>query len=420
MRGKKGSNNDRSAAKSEALATRVDKLLRKIPKGTFSTVGGMIGGAPGAAIGSAISQVTGYGSYKVKHNTVGDTTVYGADAANVPGFSNFEHGTRIKHREFVKNIVVPSDPTAFNVEVMRLGLDNSELFPWLSLLATRFQKYKVHGMMFYFRSTSTDYNNSGSLAFSLNYDVTENGPTQMSDVLNSFFATSSKPSQSFAAPVECDPATMPSGGYYIRHPNASTGTVDLRMSQVGSLNVCTEGLSLSAGQVLGQLWCTYDIELLYPITDITSGIADLKDEFVLATSDFSDSSIGAWNSTLATGAGPQFQVASAAGSVNPAVKQLRTLSWSRGGALVGKTFWVSHCVITGSATAFPSGTAVPAFGSGCTVNYTRHFLHGNASFITRLRFTITDESGYVTLPSYDLEAAVARDSTLCVAGLSNF
>ena len=243
----------------------MDGLLRKVPRGTLSQIGSHFGPV-GAVAGDVISRISGYGSYKVNHNTLGTDTVIGAEAQNIPTFRPSEHGSRVRHREFIGNVVVPSIPSQYANQSYRVSVDNAELFPWLSQLAARYQKYKVHGMVFYFKSTSTDYNNSGTVAVAMNYNATEDEYSSLDQVLNSMFAVNAKPSESFAAPLECDPKTMPEGGYYVRHAESLKQGIatDLRLSSLGTLNVVTEGLTLPADTVLGQIWCTYDIELLFP------------------------------------------------------------------------------------------------------------------------------------------------------------
>jgi len=118
-------------------------------------------------------------------------------------------------------------------------------------------------MVFQYRSTSTDFNNSGTVAIAVNYNATERPYNNMPAVLNSQFACSSKPSVSFFAPVECDPKSHPDG-YYIRHEDEILGVTDVRMSSIGILNVVTAGLTLPAGTILGELWVTYEIELISP------------------------------------------------------------------------------------------------------------------------------------------------------------
>lgn len=260
-----------NAAGAPKRTSKLQDALRLIPRGTFAAAGGALGGPAGAAIGTALSTITGYGSYRVDGNSLLDKTVYGHEAQNIPTFAPSEHGSRVRHREFVTNVV--SSGAGFNSLSWNLSAANTDLFPWLSRLATRYQKYKVHGMVFYYKSTSTDYNNSGTVALAVNYDVSQVAFVTMDQMLNSMFAVAAKPSESFAAPVECDPSTMPRGGYLVQQPAAQGGVIDDRFSSVGKLNLATEGLSLPAGTVLGQLWCTYDVELLYPyISPADSGI----------------------------------------------------------------------------------------------------------------------------------------------------
>jgi len=261
---KKKAGQPQAKGAAKQILDKVDKLTNMIPRGTFAALGGQIAGPIGTAIGTGISKITGRGSYQVSHNTLQRQSVMGADAQNIPTFAPSEHGSRVRHREFIGNIISPPTPEAFNNTSYRLAVDNKTLFPWLAELAARYQKVKYHGMVFYYKTTSTDYNNSGTVQLAVNYNATEEEYTSTAQMLNSMFSTSTKPSVSAAAPIECDPSTMPKGGYYIRHPLSINSETDLRMSTVGTLNVATEGLTLPSGTVLGQLWCTYDVELLYP------------------------------------------------------------------------------------------------------------------------------------------------------------
>jgi hypothetical protein len=127
-------------------------------------------------------------------------------------------------------------------------------------------------MVFYYKSTSTDYDNSGSIAIAVNYNANEAPYDSMGEVLNSMFAVSSKPSIGFAAPLECDPKTQPQGGFHVRHADNIIHVSDMRFSTVGLLNIATSGLTLPAGTTIGQLWVSYDIELMFPYTSATTPI----------------------------------------------------------------------------------------------------------------------------------------------------
>jgi hypothetical protein len=260
------------------LAAKLDRLLSRIPKGTFATVGGLLG-PKGAAAGHALSTITGYGDYTVTKNSLMNQTVVGEMADQVPVFKNQGADTRVKHCEFVMDLKVPSTGPTYSVTALPIDPTDTNTFPWLASVAKKYQKYKVKGMVIGYRSTSTDYNNSGVVAIAVNYDPAERAYASMDTILNTKFAVSTKPSNSMLAPVECDPARSPQDGYYMKHTTSYDVTdATIRQTRMGTINVATQGLSLPAGTTIGQLYVSYDIEMLYPYmseaaVSTTSGIS---------------------------------------------------------------------------------------------------------------------------------------------------
>merc|ERR1712071_131106 len=147
-----------------------------------------------------------------------------------------------------------------------------------------------------YRSTSTDYNNSGVVAVAVNYDPAERHFDSMADMLNSKFAVSTKPSNSMLAPIECDPGRSPMDGYYVKHTTSTDMTdASVRQTIMGKINVATSGLTLDAGATIGQLYVSYDIEFMYPYMHVSSeavasdfgaftGLAGHFDQTALSTS----------------------------------------------------------------------------------------------------------------------------------------
>jgi hypothetical protein len=376
----------------------MDKLLKMIPRGTFASVGGALGGAPGRLVGDAISKISGYGSYTVNHNTLQKSTLYNDEG--VPSFSSIGHGNRIRHREFITDVIAPPVPNEYDVRGLRISPENSSLFPWFSKLASRYQKYKVHGMVFYYRSTSTDYQNSGTVAIAVNYNATEGVYTNSESMLNAMFAVSSKPSLSFAAPVECDPSTSPDGGYYVRHPSNITGVTDLRLSTVGVLNLATYGLSVDPGTVLGQLWCTYDIELLYPyVNPMTSeseklygnSFTSLVSTATVDTEAFVPGTSGVF-SLITKNASGDF-------------KGTNVLTWTDvDPIMLGRQYSVTCSVQSSGADAI-SQTALTLGSTGATENFRVEYFGSGGSggdnaetaLTTRVIFTITSVTGSMPL-----------------------
>jgi hypothetical protein len=331
----------------------MDKLLKMIPRGTFATVGGALGGAPGRLVGDALSKISGYGSYTVNHNSLHKSTIYNDEG--VPSFTSIGHGNRIRHREFITDVIAPPNPNDYVVNGLRISPENASLFPWFSKLASRYQKYKVHGMVFYYRSTSTDYQNSGTVALAVNYNATEGVYTSSESMLNAMFAVSSKPSLSFAAPVECDPASSPDGGYYVRHPSNITGVTDLRLSTVGVLNLATYGLTVDPGTVVGQLWCTYDIELLYPYVNPSLSESERMHGTWYAQV---TSVVGSDVSEPVLGTGGNFQIVTKNSSGD--LKGTSTLTWADlDPTLLGKEFRINISTQSQGADALTQTSHVP-------------------------------------------------------------
>jgi len=248
-----------------AMIKKIDQLLSRIPRGTFATVGGVLGGPKGAMIGKGISTLTGYGDYNVRTNSLMNHTVIGEMADQVPMFKQQGADTRLKHCEYVCDVVVPDNQYDYNVQTFDIDPTNAGTFPWLASVAQKYQRYKVKGMVIGFRSTSTDYQNSGVVAIAVNYDSAEQSYESMEGLLNTKFAVSTKPSTSMLAPVECDPSRSPLDGYYVKHVTSlDDNDATRRQTIMGTINVATSGLTLTPGTSLGQLYISYDIEFLYP------------------------------------------------------------------------------------------------------------------------------------------------------------
>lgn len=256
------------------LKQRVDRVMRLAPKGSFGRAGsaagmafgGPVGAAVGGALGKGLSAITGYGDYQVKSNSL---STISTSVDTVPQFVRNDHAVRVIHREFVKDITVPSTPGAFVNDTFVINPSNQELFPWLSSLSKQYQQYNIRGMIVEFKSMSSDYAAAGPLgtvAIATNYNVNDTPFPNKIALENSEFAVSCKPSMSLMHAIECDPEFSGRTYYYVRDP-ATEGTAvsDARLYDVGLLQVATAGLPGSAGSTLGEMWVSYDIEFTKPV-----------------------------------------------------------------------------------------------------------------------------------------------------------
>lgn len=257
----------------KSLSAKLDGLMKRIPKGTFRAGGAQLGsmygpaGATlGAALGSGISRITGYGDYKVENNSI-MTSGSSYEKDDVPAFGNSAKPVKICHREFVSNIVVPTDPGAFTNGTFTINPGNVNLFPWLSAAAKQYQQYSIRGMVVEFKSLTSDYSAAGPLGqvgIATNYNTNDQVFADIQQFQNSQFAVVTRASRSIMHPIECDPAQRSAKWMYVRDPN-SADQGDNFWHDFGRLQVMTEGLPGTPGDVLGQLWITYDIDFIKPI-----------------------------------------------------------------------------------------------------------------------------------------------------------
>jgi len=269
------------------LFAKLDKALRRIPRGSFASKGSAIGAKYGGALGAGVGRVagagmaaiSGYGNYSVTSNSISRVS---SSMDMVPQFVKKEHSVRVRHREFIRDLVVPGNGTLFNLQDYVINPGNRELFPWLGQMARQYSQYKIHGMVFAFKSMSSDYAASGPLGtvvMATNYNAVDRVFANKVEMENSEFAVSCKPSMSLVHAIECDAKISGVDVLYVRDPAYETGEVsDRRFYDYGRFQVATSGLPGNAASTLGELWVTYDIELLKPVIGgiYTAGVALLS------------------------------------------------------------------------------------------------------------------------------------------------
>lgn len=229
--------------------------------GIISEVGGKVGGL----LGSGFSKLTGWGSYKIRRNS------FIQPERNVPYFGS--SSIRIKNREFIGTVDMSS---FFAVSTYPINPGMRDTFPWLSAIAQNYEQYYVHGMVFQYLSTSSvAIANASDLALgqvimTTDYDASDSEFNDASQMLNSFFTNSEKPSESFLHPVECAPGSQVNKLYFVRLGPPAPNT-DIRLYDLGVMGIATDGPADYTRA--GQLWVSYDISLHKPVNNYTLGYA---------------------------------------------------------------------------------------------------------------------------------------------------
>lgn len=264
-----------------------------VPDGTFERIGKNAGGiagrlagsglgpgmgAPGATLGSnlgsrlgrGISRILGFGDYQVRQNSLFREGMALPPGESVPAFGVMGNATRVTHREFIKDVVVPASPGGFTLEAFNVNPGDSYAFPWLARLARQYQQYKFNGIVFEFKTLSSDITAGGALGavvMASNYDVAQPSFTDKLHMENSQYAVSAKPSLSQIHTMECDPSQTANKLYYVRDGGSIPPSEDARFYDLAKFQIATAGLPGSSGTVLGELWVSYDVSLYKPVLD---------------------------------------------------------------------------------------------------------------------------------------------------------
>lgn len=161
---------------------------------------------------------------------------------------------------------------------------------WLPKVAANFEQWKPRGIAFYWKSTSSDAVLSsnassalGTISMATDYNVLNGVFGSKLQMENYEHSVSCKPSVNMTHLVECARRETPISELYIRTSAVPAGA-DQRLYDLGLFQLATSG-NQSVGGVLGELWVSYEIELLKPRIEIGGVDADVSfDHFLIYNS----------------------------------------------------------------------------------------------------------------------------------------
>jgi hypothetical protein len=255
-------------------------LLGKAFRGLGAAAGGALGGyighpvagaAAGNSLGATLSKWLGSGDYTVSANTLVQRSQNGSPA--IPMMHNGGQTITVRHKEYLGEILSSISFTVRHIYDLNPGI--AYTFPWLSGIAQSFQEYKIKGMVFHYVPTSGSAINGtnaalGSVMMHTSYRATEASPRSKVEMLNEYWAAEAAPNESFCHPIECNPNENPFNVQYVRS-GALPASENQLMYDLGRTFVAVSG-NPANGNVLGDLWVTYDVELKKPI--VSSSVAD--------------------------------------------------------------------------------------------------------------------------------------------------
>lgn len=283
----KNNNNQNKNTKNNAKQPKPQIVYLREPKqkeSIFDSLGGLLTKGLSALI-------SGFGDYKVNENSLLTGGIAPPEVVN----SVNDGGVIIRHREYLGDIPATID---FTITRYFINPGYTLTFPWLSHIATSFEQYKLRGMIFEFKSLSSDAVLSsatssalGAVIMATQYDVLDTPFPNKFTMENYLFANSDKPSCSFMHPVECSRAQTSISELYIRG-NLVPPNADQRLYDMGVFSIATQGMQAASG-VAGELWCTYEIELYKSKVPESTEIEAAYDHFQLSAPTSADRLAGA-------------------------------------------------------------------------------------------------------------------------------
>lgn len=255
--------------KKEQEITAIGKALRSLGGLGGSALGGMvgqsaIGGTLGTGLGAVVSRWLGQGDYSVQSNSVVKSALRAS--TSIPNMHKDDQTITIRHKEFLTSI---KGSQLFEVQrffILQPGDTNT--FPWASGIAARFQQYRIKGMVFHYVPTS-GYAVSGTnpaigaVMIQTSYRANDSPPASKTEMLNEYWASEASPADSFCHPIECSPKENPFSVHYVRTVPPPESDTPL-MYDLGVTYIATQGMPAN-GNVVGDLWVTYEIELSKPL-----------------------------------------------------------------------------------------------------------------------------------------------------------
>lgn len=252
-------------------------------------LGAAIGGTPGAALGAMagkglgkiFQKLTGWGDYKVDENSILAGGMSPPEVIN----SVDRGGFIVRHREYIQDI---NATTAFTKTTIAINPGLLASFPWLSQIADGFEQYRFRGLVFEFKSMSSDAVLSsatssalGTVIMATQYNTGQSTFNDKREMENYEFANSDKPSCSFYHPVECKTSQSASAGLLYIRPGAVPANQDQRWFDLGQFTIATQGMQAASG-VAGELWASFEIEFYKPKLNSETGLQIMSDHSALS------------------------------------------------------------------------------------------------------------------------------------------
>lgn len=187
----------------------------------------------------------------------------------VPQFGQDDmKSTIITNREFICDITAPTT-NQFVVDEYQLNPGLSKLFQWLSQIAINYEEYAIKQLIVTYKSTVADFASSsgqvGQVIMATQYNPSADSFSSKEEMMLYEGGMSCKTTEHMQHGIECDPKKIAGNEYKYVRAGTLPQSEDLKEYDLGRLSLAIIGTpSTYNGQIIGELWVSYTIELRKP------------------------------------------------------------------------------------------------------------------------------------------------------------
>lgn len=230
------------------------------PTVNWAKAGESVGAGLGSLAKRGWSYLTGGGDYQLNKNSL--IQGGGSTQQAVTIMPSGPREVTIRYREYLGDVIThPTVAGQFDVRAYPLNPGLANVFPWLSIMAGQFEQWTPNGIVFEFKSTSSEYVATqalGSIIMATEYDSLDTPFTDKQAMLNSAYASEAKPSQQLLHGIECAKQDNPNTILYCRRGLTVPTGGSIRDYDLGTFYIATQG-GATANLNLGSLYVHYDI-----------------------------------------------------------------------------------------------------------------------------------------------------------------
>lgn len=275
MAGEIGSLVGAAGIQAAAASLGVDPIVASLA----SNLGARAGASAAKAVRTKVARpkkITGSGDYSMENGqTYVKNSLFGGGSSFGDSVTKSLSGVRVKHRDCMGDITASG--TEWSVSSYEIDPTSKKLLPFTAISGMNYNKYRVHGIAFEYvplLSTYSSTQSMGMLGILASTNPHQAPFNNMTSFLNSYGAISAVPYKNIIYGMECAEGTRPTDILFTKDPYTAqqavvegetiTEGVNANWYTLGMLQVAQSTPSYEPGIVLGQLFCTLDIEWLEP------------------------------------------------------------------------------------------------------------------------------------------------------------